>query len=476
MGCCRKGALALFVLSGVALAAFIAYFSLAPAPLNIPETGYWGSKKILKETDIPKDDAAIYNFGINFDDKMIADLRTELGTTKFFEPLEDSKFHYGFNLNYLKKVIDHWRTKYDFKGELARINAFPHYQTEIEGLKIHFFRSAATTKDPAVKVFPLLMLHGWPGSFVEFLKVASMLSQPKNGIAFDVIVPSLPGYGYSDAAQKQGMNGLVTARIFRKLMERLGYEKYYVQGGDWGAFVTTAMGALYPEKLRGIHVNMGVANIRNPLVMVKTMLVNMCSSTFGDGHNPPCLANSKDFVGLLRETGYMHIQATKPDTIGFTLLNSPAGLAAYILEKFSTWTDIENRDFEDGRLTKKFTLDEMLTNVMVYYASGSIISSQRFYRENFANNIGFQIFAQHIRVPTGYAVFPNELACAASFVLKETYKNLTTVNYLKDGGHFAAFEQPALMEADVRAFVAEVEKKFPEKLNPPKPFKAVPRK
>ncbi|OQR74038.1 epoxide hydrolase 1-like [Tropilaelaps mercedesae] len=478
MGPCLKGFAFLFILLGVALAALIAYLQQPGSPIQIPDTGYWGPKKVGDGDQLPADDEKIYKFTVSYDAKMVAQLRDELGRTKWVEPLEDAAYHYGVNLNTFKSVIDYWKTKFDFKKAANDINAFPHFQTEIEGLKIHFFRSSPATKNASVKVLPLLMVHGWPGSFIEFLKVASQLSKPANGVAFDIIVPSIPGYGFSQASSKQGMNVLVTARIFAKLMSRLGYSKFYMQGGDWGSAITTAMSALYPERLRGIHLNMMFVNSRKPLTMAKMVLFSLFPDTFGDGHMPPCmpLPFRTHFLSLLRETGYLHIQATKPDTVGFGLLNSPAGLAAYILEKFSTWTQSNFRSLEDGGLTKKLSLDDLLANVMVYYASESIISSQRYYKENLADEAVLNFQDMKITVPTGYAIFPHEISCVPRFIATDFYPNITTMTYFDDGGHFAAFEKPAFLEKDIRSFVEEVEAQYPEKLAPPKGSKAVERK
>jgi len=463
MGCLKCLSI-LLLLSGLAMAILIGYLMQPKPRIVLTDLQYWGPQKVSKASDVPKDDIAIRQFKIDFDPKMIADLRSKLADTKFVEPLEDAKYHYGVNGKTFTKVITYWKDKYDFNKQLALLNAYPHYLTQIEGLDIHFFRSRPAVTDPSkVKVIPIMMLHGWPGSFVEFLKISKMMSQAKDGIAFDVIVPSIPGYGYSQVSSKQGLNAFVTARIFTKLMQRLGYDNYYVQGGDWGALITASIGELFPEKVRGLHMNMAFGDHGNPLVLMKELLFNVFPNQLGDGVTPPCmtLCPKQRWLKMLREMGYMHIQATKPDTIGFALLNNPAGLAGYILEKFSTWTVDAHRDLEDGGLTKKFTLDDMLTNVMVYHATGSIATSQRYYRENFASDAMFNTYNVPINVPTGFAIFPNELACVPRFVMEGTYTNITQFTYPEDGGHFAAFEVPQLLEKDVRSFVKTVETKYP---------------
>ncbi|OQR77539.1 epoxide hydrolase 1-like, partial [Tropilaelaps mercedesae] len=231
----------------------------------------------------PPDDEAIYHYTIAFDAEMVTRLKEELSRTRWVDPLDGSNYKYGVNLKTFQKVIDYWKNQFDFNRVEDDMNSFPNYQTQIEGLNIHFFRSVPSKLSDKVKVVPLLMIHGWPGSFVEFLKVARLLSKPVNRIAFDIIVLSIPGYGFSQGSHKPGMNVLATARIFMKLMTRLGYTKFYVQGGEYGSMITLG------------------------------------------------------------------------------LINSPAGLAAYILEKFSSGTQ---RDFEflEGRgLDRKFFYEELLS-------------------------------------------------------------------------------------------------------------------
>ncbi|XP_003747377.1 epoxide hydrolase 1 [Galendromus occidentalis] len=470
---CVKCSLTFLIISGIALAALVAFLSKPAERPALAADGYWGPKKIAKGAALPKDKESVDKFSIEFDAKMIAGLREELSRTKWFDPLEDAAYHYGVNLRSFKDIIEHWRTKFDFAAAQQRINAFPHYKTEIEGLNIHFFRSLPQP-GPKIKVIPILMIHGWPGSFVEFLKITPLLSEAKDGVSFDIIVPSLPGYGYSDPAKKQGVDIAVTARIFSKLMKRLGYSKYYVQGGDWGAAIANAMGIFYPENLRGIHMNMVFADSLSAIAIAKQTLFGLFPNYFGDGQMPKCMMvpYTERVVDVLREAGYMHFQSTKPDTVGFSLLNSPAGLAAYISEKFSTWTQPDFRFLDDGGHGKKFTVDDILTNIMVYYATGSIISSQRYYRENFATGVAVELSKIPVFVPTGYAVFPNEVLCVPKFVASTTLKNITTMTYQKDGGHFAAFEQPDLLEKDIRLFVKEVEKLYPEQVKPPTGFAA----
>ncbi|XP_022660234.1 epoxide hydrolase 1-like [Varroa destructor] len=462
------------------LAGFVAvgigyWYQQSIKPLNMPETGYWGPALIKKGTTPPGDDEAIYNYKVSFDDKLVTSLKQELARTKWVEPLEDARYHYGVNPNSFRKIIEYWQNQYDFKKAEAAINSYPHYQTQIEGIKIHFFRSAPTKTDNKTKIIPLLLIHGWPGSFVEFLKIAGQLSKPVDEIAFDVIVPSIPGYGYSEPSRKQGMNVLTTARIFKKLMSRIGYSKYYAQGGDWGAAIVNAMGVLYPDSLRGLHVNIVFQNYQNPWTLLKLIAFTWFPNIVGDGELPFCMPIpfSRFFFRLIRESGYFHIQSTKPDTIGFALLNSPAGLAAYILEKFSTWTSDKFRLLEDGGLTNKFTIDELLTNVMVYYSSGSIVSSQRYYKENVSSHLTRQLFKQSVRIPAGYSVFPHDLVCAPRALVMDTYTNLTMVNYHKDGGHFAAYELPNALEADIRKFVQGVEETYPEEIHASKGFRAI---
>ncbi|XP_077138084.1 epoxide hydrolase 1-like isoform X2 [Ranitomeya variabilis] len=426
--------------------------------------GWWGpGEKPLTHGD----DTRLRPFVIEASLADIEDLHRRLDDTRFFPPLEDSRFCYGFNASHLKTVISYWRNKYDWSKQVEILNKYPHYKTTIEGLDIHFIHVKPSHLSPGQKVHPLLMVHGWPGSFYEFYHILPMLTDPGNhgldpNIVFEVICPSIPGYGFSEAPSKQGFSAFAAARIFYKLMLRLGFREFYLQGGDWGSRITTLLSQMKPQSVKGLHLNFvmlptgGLARLKS--LLIGRYLPWLVGLTREDVRRLyPYM--EKSVFRIMRETGYLHIQATKPDTIGSALNDSPAGLAAYILEKFSTWTDYSFTDLEDGGLDKKFSLDDLLTNVMIYWITGSITSSMRFYKENFPRDYNRTPDTKiGVSVPTGIAAFPWELAHAPRVWAKQKFRHIVSYTYMPRGGHFAAFEEPELLARDVQNFVSKVEK------------------
>ncbi|CAN7996640.1 unnamed protein product [Ixodes hexagonus] len=468
---CRRLAVC-FLVGGIAAALLVGLLHQAPEPFKLNKTGYWGPARIKNVREAPEDDPTIRKFSVHVPDEALVDLKRRLAATKLAQPLEDSRFTYGFNALALKSVLDYWKDKFDWRTQEKLINQFEHYRTAIEGIQVHFMYARPAPAGPQTKVFPLLMTHGWPGSVVEFLKIAPLLTQSRDGIAFELICPSIPGYGFSEAPHKQGFNALETARVWVKLMDRLGRHKFYLQGGDWGAIVARLVATYYPDRVLGVHFNMMDAEL-GPLALAKLALASWFPSLLYGDKEPakpfpfplwPKLRN------LLQESGYMHIQATKPDTVGVALLNSPAGLAAYILEKFSTWTRADNRVLDDGGLTTKFSLDELLTNVMVYWLTDSITSSMRYYKENIGNVVFVKNRGTPVTVPCGFAVFPEELMAFPEPLIAPAYPDIVTFTQHSKGGHFPAMEEPGLLERDVRAFVSAVEARNTSRLSAPAPF------
>ncbi|XP_043424575.1 epoxide hydrolase 1 [Prionailurus bengalensis] len=420
------------------------------------EDGWWGPGA---RPTAPEDES-IRPFKVETSDEEIKDLHRRIDGTRLTPPLEDSRFHYGFNSNYLKKILSYWRNEFDWRKQVEMLNRYPHFKTRIEGLDIHFVHVKPPQLPPGRTPKPLLVVHGWPGSFYEFYKIIPLLTDPANhGLSeehvFEVICPSIPGYAFSEAASKKGLNSVATARIFYKLMLRLGFQEFYIQGGDWGALICTHMAQMVPSHVKGLHLNM--AFILNGRILT-LFLARHCPRLFGFTQRDMELMlpfKEKIFYRPLRESGYMHIQSTKPDTVGCALNDSPAGLAAYILEKFSTWTDSEFQELEDGGLERKFSLDDLLTNVMLYWTTGTITSSQRFYKENRG-----QLFKQDrvkVSVPTGLAAFPCELMHVPERWVKGKYPRLVSYSYMPRGGHFAALEEPELLARDIRKFVGLLE-------------------
>jgi len=315
-----------------------------------------------------------------------------------------------------------------------------------------------------------MVIHGWPGSFWEYFKSIPLLTEPVNDVAFEVIVPSIPGYGFSDAPQQQGFDVTQTARIFVQLMKRLNHNRFIVHGGDWGSMISRAMAVIYPQNVRGLHLTMA-ANPMDGFSMVKQAIGSYFPSLI---FNEPEVEHKKLYPQwdkikfIIRETGYMHLQSTKPDTIGAVLNDSPSGLAAYILEKFSTWTHPDNVNKHDGGLTEKFTLDELLTNIMIYWTSNNVVSSVRYYKESFLRFLELKVDSIPVTVPTAVCDFPQELMRTSQTLIKGLYKNLVQFSDMPRGGHFAAFEEPKLVVDDIRSFVQKVLKQEQSEANKPK--------
>ncbi|XP_004375950.1 epoxide hydrolase 1 [Trichechus manatus latirostris] len=425
------------------------------------EYGWWGPGT----RPTPGEDESIRPFKVETSDEEINDLHWRIDKTRLRPPLEESYFHYGFNSNYLKKILSYWRNEFDWKKQVDIINKYPHFKTKIEGLDIHFIHVKPPQLPAGRTPKPLLMVHGWPGSFYEFYKIIPLLTDPKShGLSdehvFEVICPSIPGYAFSEASSKKGFNSVATARIFYKLMLRLNFEEFYIQGGDWGSLICTNMAQMVPSHVKGLHLNMALI-LRN-FSTLTLLLGRRFGGLFGYTERDLELLyplKEKVFYSLMRESGYMHIQATKPDTVGCALNDSPVGLAAYILEKFSTWTNSEFRNLEDGGLERKFSLDDLLTNVMLYWTTETIVSSQRFYKENLGQGLTAEMHERiKVQVPTGFAAFPSELIHLPEKLVRFKYPKLLSYSYMPRGGHFAAFEEPELLAQDIRKFVGQVEK------------------
>lgn len=406
-----------------------------------------------------KEDESLRKFVVNVSNKTLQELTARLKNTIYPEPLEDVDFEYGFNPNHLRKVVDYWLTTYDWRKQEAFINSYDHFKTQIDGIDIHYVHVKPKKVPSGVKVLPIIMVHGWPGSFIEFIEIIPLLTKVEQGkkFVFEIICPSIPGYAFSEPAHRQGLGALETAAIFNKLMHRLGFPTYYAQGGDWGSLVVTNMAILYPKSVKGVHVN--VAFVDDPRVFFWWTLGSFFPTFVVDSKDYSKLYPMADkFYFILEESGYMHIQATKPDTVGIGLTNSPAGLAAYILEKFSTWTKADGRNHPDGLLTQKFTLDQLLNNVMIYYITGCITPSMRYYKENFGSQQAMQKTQKLIvKVPAGLAMFPSELTNMPESFTRYKFANLVSYTDMPRGGHFAAYEEPQLLAGDIWQFVTKVE-------------------
>ncbi|XP_011879720.1 PREDICTED: juvenile hormone epoxide hydrolase 1-like [Vollenhovia emeryi] len=422
---------------------------------DLPET-FWGPERNKGASN------EVRPFVIKVTKSVIDDLNERiLKRREFVEPLEDAAWTYGISTTYLKDVLEYWRTKYNWTEREALLNKYPQYMTNIQGLDIHFYhvKPHIPPERKNVKVLPLLIVHGWPGSVVEFQKIIPMLTTPRpdRDFVFEVIAPSLPGYGFSQGAVRPGLGTPQIALIFKNLMLRLGFGKFYTQGGDWGSAVVAHMSSLFPNNILGTHSNMCLVMSKSSTIwrVIGSIMPSLVvESQYADRMYPL----GYHFGRLLEESGYMHIQASKPDTIGAAVGSSPVALAGYILEKFSTWTNPEYRFRPDGGLLEKYTLDELLDNVMLYWINNAITTSVRLYAEQFrVMHMASRIDELPVDVPAACAVFPYEIMYQPESLLREKYTNLIQFNHLPRGGHFAAFEEPTLVADDIFKFVSTVE-------------------
>ncbi|XP_058058591.1 juvenile hormone epoxide hydrolase 1-like [Anopheles bellator] len=433
-------------------------------PLPVPQLNldeYWGPGEAAKY----REDTQIRPFDVSYNASVLLTLRRKLNDLpKLTPPLEDAgPFEYGFNSDRLKEILHYWRTNYleRWRDRERYLNQFPHFKTQIQGLDVHFIHVRPTEVHPSTKVLPLLLLHGWPGSVREFYELIPRLTKPladERNFVFEVIAPSLPGYGWSQGSAKKGLGAKNIAVIMKNLMARVGHKRFYVHGGDWGALVTDLMGTFFQEDIIGMHQSgCGVAGT---LATVKTIIASFAPSYFIEEQYIPFYYPFETyFHEMVLESGYMHLQATKPDTIGTVLVGNPVGLAAYILEKFSTWTNKEFRTLTDGGLEKFFTLDALLDNVMIYYLTDSITTSQRLYAEVFSVDDLFsgELGRMTTVVPSACAKFRHDLLHTIDWALRDHYRNLIQSNHYEDGGHFSSMQLPEVMYKDLVQFVEKVE-------------------
>jgi pimeloyl-ACP methyl ester carboxylesterase len=385
--------------------------------------------------------ADVRPFRIEVPDDVLVDLRRRLAATRWPEAecvtadaarsKGELDWSQGMPLAYTKELAGYWATDYDWRAREAALNRFDQFITEIDGLDIHFIHQ----RSPHPGAFPIVITHGWPGSIVEFAKVIEPLTNPTaHGghaeDAFDVVCPSLPGYGFSAKPSSTGWNTARIAAAWETLMVRLGYDRYGAQGGDWGAAVTTDIGRNVGHCV-GIHTNMPIARPTKDAMERPTE------------EDKRAFAASKHYQRW--DSGYSKQQATRPQTLGYGLVDSPAAQLAWVVEKFWSWTDC------DGHPENALTRDEMLDNVMLYWVTGAGASSARLYWESF----GAFGSRGRVELPTGVASFPKEILLAPRSWCEATY-HITHWTTMPRGGHFAAFEQPELFVDDVRAFFATV--------------------
>ena len=373
-------------------------------------------------------------FTIAVEDSVLEDLQQRLADTRWPDEIPNTGWDYGSNLAYLKELVEHWRTKFDWRAQEAKLNAFSHFKSEVDGLDIHFIHEKGKGPNP----IPLVITHGWPSCFFEMTKIIPLLADPAShggdaADSFDVVAPSLPGFGFSDHAQDRGMEVQRVAGMWNKLMtENLGYPKFAAQSGDIGSGVTARLGYAHADTLYGIHLT----SITRP-----TPYLGPGSRPVTDAEQALIAQRDKWFAD---EGGYNHIQGTKPQTLAYGLNDSPVGLAAWIVEKYRTWSDC------GGDVEKSYTKDELLTIVTIYWVTQTISSSTRMYFEN-QKNLWAMEKDQKVPAPAGMAMFPQEISKPPREWGERSY-DVRRWTEMHSGGHFAALEEPQLLAEEVRAF------------------------
>jgi pimeloyl-ACP methyl ester carboxylesterase len=373
------------------------------------------------------------SFKLSVPDSAIADLRERLARARYPDQAPGEPWAYGTDVGYLKRLVEYWRTGFDWRAEEARLNTFPQYRAPLCGINLHFLHVPGTGPAPC----PLLLLHGWPGSVFEFLELIPRLTDPARfggdpADAFTVIAPSLPGYGLSFEPGQPRFGIEEIADCVAELMhDTLGYARFAVQGGDWGAITASRLGYAHPEKLIGIHVN---------LLAVRRDQQAAASASAEEKTYFDELA-----AWLKEETGYQWIQGTRPQTLAFALTDSPAGLAAWITEKFRAWSDC------NGDVESAFSRDRLLANISFYWFTGAIGSSFWPYYARMHRPWPIPD-GRTIDVPTGYAQFPREILRPPRSLAARTYTDIRRWTVMPRGGHFAALEQPEALAAEIRKF------------------------
>jgi pimeloyl-ACP methyl ester carboxylesterase len=375
-------------------------------------------------------------FSIHVSDETLSDLRLRLDRVRWPDENPGSGWQHGTDLSYMQDLVAYWRERYDWRKHEARLNRLRQFALSIDEVELHFVHEPGVGPRP----MPLLLSHGWPGSIVEFERLIPLLTDPARfggdaADAFTVVAPSLPGYAFSFRPSQSRFNVARIAAVFTRLMvDVLGYSRFAAQGGDWGGFISAQLGAAHADHVLGIHVNL----LSGPRDTIPT----------------PQTDEERAYVAELQhwlreEQGYGMIQGTKPQTLAYGLTDSPVGLAAWIVEKFRTWSDC------DGDVERRFSKDTLLTNVMLYWVTGAINSS---FWPYFARRHEPWPLSDNspVRVPTAYASFPKEILHPPRSWVEAVYPNMRRWTVMPAGGHFAALEEPEALATDIRAFFREL--------------------
>ncbi len=370
-------------------------------------------------------------FIANIPQQILDDLKTRISNTRWPDEITDSGWAYGANLSYMKELADYWANIFDWRKVEKEINSYPNFIADIDGHKIHFLH----IKGKGNQSVPLIITHGWPGSFIEMMKIIPLLTNDEY-VSFDLVIPSIIGFGFSDRITQQGCNSAFVAELWHKLMSELGYKKYGAQGGDIGSGISTWLSLKHPENIIGLHLNF-ISGSYKPFLK----------------ENEPLSEEVLRFQKyasdwLSKEGSYIQQQSSKPITLSYGLNDSPMGLCAWIIEKFNGWSD------NKGNIENVFSKDELLANVTLYWITQTIHSSIRIYNENGKRPL---IFGEgdFVSVPVAYAKFPKELPTPPRSYIEKGF-NIQRWTEMADGGHFAAMEQPELLAKDIKDFFSSL--------------------
>lgn len=373
-------------------------------------------------------------FAINISNERLEDLRSRLRAVRWPKPVDGVGWNDGADLHFLQRLTDYWLNRFDWRAQEKRLNRMPQFMAAVDGHEVHFVHLLGSGPAP----LPLILTHGWPGSFAEMEKVIPPLADPQAhggdpADAFHIVVPSLPGYGFSPAPTEPGVGSQHIAGLWRSLMEKLGYSRFALQGGDIGAGVSVWTARLFPAQVVGVHLNFIPGGYR---------------PASGNGL-PPVSQEEQAYLDtvadwMATEGAYAHLHGTKPQTLSYALTDSPVGLAAWLSEKFRAWSDC------NGDLEQAFGFDALLTDICLHWFSGEINGSLRVYKENRLAPLTFNP-GERVAPPLGVALFPHELPMPPRTWVERVF-DLRRWTLMPRGGHFAALEQPDLLVEDIRAF------------------------
>lgn len=433
-----------------------AYFPDGSEPNDL-YTNVWSQTNcdadIRKAADIP-----VRPFKIHVPDEVLNDLKLRLERTRFEDSLVNSDQE--SNSDCLRKLTDYWKNQYQWRKHEEELNKYPQFTTNIKGLNVHFIHIKYNQeKRNKLKVIPLLLIHSWPGTFMEFYKVIPLLTTPnvEHGYVFEVVCPSVPGSGFSEAPRTKGFNAKAMSRIMISLMDCLGYSEFYVHGYEWGSITASLMARYHPYRVKGLHVNMyfSVPNIFDSLI--KSVVTYFCPFLIDSAEYKIFFPFKNKLRKLFENSGFLNMHSTKPDTLGCAMADSPVGMAAYILDKIFAQTNLDYLDLHDGYLTQKLSFDEVLTMVTILWVNNNFMSGTRIFKESVNDVVKRTHEKLSLAVPCGVAFFPNQAIMLPKFMMADLVEDLVTYTIMQRSAYLAAIEEPQLLVDDIHNFVHTVE-------------------